>query len=148
MDFELGSKATEHICKNCNETFFLTDTDARFFKDTGMSLPKRCYDCRQKRRDAKRIDLTKHIGRYICRTKATHTGDRSFIGELSKIKLLEVREDGSIVYEGSKFFHDGENQTLSHHYNDGYWKVVKVKEKPSVAGIGDDYAEPYPPYKL
>lgn len=115
----------KNICKECNQPFILTERDKYFYEDNGLSLPKRCWLCREKRKTSRRIDLRNHIGSYIARTKASIHGDRSYVGDNNKIKLLGVEEDGSILYEGKFYWEKGESQTLSADFNDGYWKVVE-----------------------
>jgi hypothetical protein len=116
----------EQICKDCQEPFVLNERDKQYFEGNGLSLPKRCYYCRQKRRDAKRMfDLRNGIGQYIARTKPSIHGDRSYLGEQGKVKLLEVRDDGSLVVEGKYFWEKDEPRILQPDLNDGYWKVIE-----------------------
>lgn len=118
----------EQKCTDCQEPFSLSEHDKLFYSDRDLALPKRCYYCRQKRRDNNRIDLHTCIGQYIYRTKASVTGDRSFVGEISKIKLLNILEDGTLVFEDKwKWLSESEERTFPPHYNDGYWKVIKAK---------------------
>ena len=42
---------TIHKCKDCSIYFFISKTEAEWFKDKGMSAPKRCLSCRRKRRN-------------------------------------------------------------------------------------------------
>jgi hypothetical protein len=46
---------TEHKCieKGCNKTFVITEGEEQFYTDKGFYLPKRCPDCRAKRRAEK-----------------------------------------------------------------------------------------------
>ena len=119
-------KGLEQKCKECQKPFVISENDKRHFLNNGLSLPKRCWECRDKRRKDNRIfDLSPFIGRYIARTKPSHTGDRSFLGDRNKIKLLGIKEDGSIVYEGKFFWEKNTEQTLSPDYNDGFWKVIE-----------------------
>lgn len=118
----------EQICKECNQPFTLSVQDKHFFEGRGLSLPKRCYQCRQKRRDDKKIvDMKSCIGKYIARTKASVHGDRSYVGDNNKVLLLGVRDDGTLVIEGKWFWEKGTESTLSPDFNDGYWKVVEEK---------------------
>lgn len=39
-------------CKDCGKIFILTDLQKRWYQNKGLQLPKRCYDCRQSRKDA------------------------------------------------------------------------------------------------
>lgn len=41
----------EITCIDCGETFELNEADIRFFEDRGMTLPKRCANCRKLRRE-------------------------------------------------------------------------------------------------
>lgn len=34
-------------CQDCGETFFFTEKDQKFYQEKGFPLPKRCYSCRQ-----------------------------------------------------------------------------------------------------
>lgn len=40
-------------CVNCNKPFTLTSSHAKWFLDRGLELPKRCKECRTKRRNEK-----------------------------------------------------------------------------------------------
>lgn len=114
------------MCKECHEPFILTESDKQFFEGNGLSLPKRCYDCRQKRRDHNRkFDLRDCIGKYIARTKPSIHGDRSYVGNHGKVKLLEVREDGTLMVEGKFYWEKDTPRILSPDFNDGYWKIAE-----------------------
>lgn len=39
-------------CKECGTTFLITETEAEWYENRGLELPKRCPDCRRKRREA------------------------------------------------------------------------------------------------
>ncbi len=41
------------ICADCRLEFTLTESEATFFASKGLTKPRRCKACRQKRRDAK-----------------------------------------------------------------------------------------------
>lgn len=41
------------VCADCRSEFSLTESEASFFAVKGLSKPRRCKLCRQKRRDAK-----------------------------------------------------------------------------------------------
>ncbi|HHT7008817.1 TPA: hypothetical protein ACTZ3A_001388 [Bacillus cereus] len=57
---------------------------------------------------------------YIYRTKSSVTGDCSLVGKISKIKLLNILEDGTLVFEDKwKWLSESEERTLPPHYNDG-----------------------------
>ena len=38
-------------CVNCGEEFLFTDGEQRYFLSKGLSIPKRCPQCRQRRRE-------------------------------------------------------------------------------------------------
>ncbi|EEM25491.1 hypothetical protein bthur0002_61340 [Bacillus thuringiensis Bt407] len=41
---------------------------------------------------------------------------------------MNILEDGTLVFEDKwKWLSESEERTLPPHYNDGYWKVAKVK---------------------
>lgn len=40
-------------CKQCGKDFELSDSEIKFYKDKGLSLPKRCEDCRKANRAQK-----------------------------------------------------------------------------------------------
>ena len=42
------------VCMQCGRDFYVTDADQEFFKDKGFSLPKNCWDCRQRRKEDKK----------------------------------------------------------------------------------------------
>lgn len=44
----------EIICKECQNAFTLDQRDLDFFTDKGFDLPKRCLECRKRRRKDKR----------------------------------------------------------------------------------------------
>ena len=39
-------------CKDCNKPFTLTEEHLQWYKDKGLEPPKRCAECRKKRREA------------------------------------------------------------------------------------------------
>lgn len=41
-------------CKQCGKTFEITESEIAFYEGKGLSLPKRCSDCRKKNRKAKK----------------------------------------------------------------------------------------------
>lgn len=38
-------------CMDCNKPFTLTSSHAKWFLDKGLELPKRCKECRTRRRN-------------------------------------------------------------------------------------------------
>ena len=40
----------KHKCKDCGEEFYLTYSEMNFYSDRGLALPKRCKQCRDKRK--------------------------------------------------------------------------------------------------
>lgn len=38
-------------CVDCNKSFTLTSSHAKWFLDRGLELPKRCKECRTRRRN-------------------------------------------------------------------------------------------------
>ena len=38
-------------CQDCGETFFFTEKDQKFYQEKGVPLPKRCYSCRQAKKN-------------------------------------------------------------------------------------------------
>lgn len=38
---------SKEVCKDCGHEFVITVGEADFFTQNGMTLPKRCYKCRQ-----------------------------------------------------------------------------------------------------
>ena len=43
----------ELTCITCNVDFYVSEADQEFFKDQGFDMPKRCWDCRQDRKQEK-----------------------------------------------------------------------------------------------
>jgi len=43
-------------CADCRTDFTFTASEAEFFASKGLTKPKRCKGCRQKRRDAKAVE--------------------------------------------------------------------------------------------
>lgn len=43
------------ICKDCGRDFIITVEEQKRFKSLGFELPKRCYECRKKRKEEKRV---------------------------------------------------------------------------------------------
>ena len=41
-------------CKDCGESFTITETNKKWFEDRGLHLPERCEDCRKKRKAIKK----------------------------------------------------------------------------------------------
>ena len=40
----------KHKCKDCGEEFYMTYNEVHFYKEKGLNLPKRCKECREKRK--------------------------------------------------------------------------------------------------
>lgn len=43
----------KHKCKDCESNFYMCYKEVQFFKDKGLSLPKRCPECRKKKKEVK-----------------------------------------------------------------------------------------------
>jgi hypothetical protein len=41
----------EHTCKDCGKTFYMMHDEVVFYQDKNLSIPKRCKECRQKRKE-------------------------------------------------------------------------------------------------
>jgi hypothetical protein len=41
-----------HKCKDCKDEFYMTINEVDFFQSKGLHIPKRCKDCRDKRRNS------------------------------------------------------------------------------------------------
>ena len=39
------------VCKDCGKEFEFTENDQRFYAEKGFEPPKRCKECRQKRKE-------------------------------------------------------------------------------------------------
>jgi hypothetical protein len=46
----IGGIWQEYICKDCGKEFAMTYHEVQFYKDKGLHIPKRCKDCRDKRK--------------------------------------------------------------------------------------------------
>jgi Probable zinc-ribbon domain len=44
------------VCADCRSDFPFTESEASFFASKGLTKPRRCKPCRQKRRDAKALE--------------------------------------------------------------------------------------------
>jgi hypothetical protein len=44
------------VCADCRSEFTFTESEAAFFASKGLTKPRRCKPCRQKRRDAKVVE--------------------------------------------------------------------------------------------
>ena len=40
------------ICKDCGESFTITADNKKWYEEMGFKLPKRCKNCRKKRRES------------------------------------------------------------------------------------------------
>ena len=46
-------------CVDCQKQFYITESEKQFYAENKYELPKRCYNCRKKKREAKeKIGLT------------------------------------------------------------------------------------------
>ena len=43
----------KHKCKDCESNFYMFHKEVMFFEEKGLSLPKRCPECRKKRKEMK-----------------------------------------------------------------------------------------------
>jgi len=50
------------VCADCRSDFPFTESEAAFFASKGLTKPRRCKACRQKRRDAKATDTGTSAG--------------------------------------------------------------------------------------
>jgi hypothetical protein len=48
-------------CVDCNTTFVFTEGEQSYFWAKGMAEPKRCPECRKKRRE--KLEITAHMSR-------------------------------------------------------------------------------------
>ncbi len=46
----MSEEAISRTCKDCDEEFVILEAEAKWFEERDMQLPKRCADCRRKRR--------------------------------------------------------------------------------------------------
>ena len=56
----LDEQITEYNCvePECGKAFELTESEEKFFTDKELFIPKRCPDCRKKRREEKQAEMT------------------------------------------------------------------------------------------
>lgn len=47
---EIKEQLITRKCKECHNTFSITEAHANWFKERGLEPPKRCPDCREKKR--------------------------------------------------------------------------------------------------
>ena len=38
-------------CQDCGKDFIFTESEQKFYEEKGFTLPKRCKDCRNKRKN-------------------------------------------------------------------------------------------------
>ena len=50
---EVPTPENPHACIDCNNVFFMTDDDEKWYTDKGWPIPKRCKSCREKKADYK-----------------------------------------------------------------------------------------------
>ena len=41
----------KHKCKDCGKEFYMTYKEVHFYEEKGLNLPKRCKECREKRKN-------------------------------------------------------------------------------------------------
>lgn len=46
------------ICKDCDNEFIIEEGEQKWYEEKKLNLPLRCKDCRQKRKEAKRLEET------------------------------------------------------------------------------------------
>lgn len=49
------TRVSGFICKDCGEPFSMNKSEIEFYERKGFQQPKRCPECRKKRREAKSI---------------------------------------------------------------------------------------------
>ena len=59
MERRYKDEQTDQIikCVDCGANFVLTSGEIQFFHDRKLNLPKRCPECRQKRREGRASEL-------------------------------------------------------------------------------------------
>jgi DNA replicative helicase MCM subunit Mcm2 (Cdc46/Mcm family) len=50
------TRVSGFVCKDCGEPFSMDKSEIEFYENKGWEQPKRCRECRKKRREA-RIEL-------------------------------------------------------------------------------------------
>ena len=50
---------TQRTCRDCSEEFVIVENEAKWFEDRDMQLPKRCPNCRRKRRAEREAESKK-----------------------------------------------------------------------------------------
>lgn len=49
------------VCKDCGNSFYVRASEADFLKSKGLNMPKRCYPCRQLKKERKVKELSGEI---------------------------------------------------------------------------------------
>lgn len=44
-----------HICKECGNPFTMEEEEVKWYRAKGFPLPKRCRECRKKKKEAKGV---------------------------------------------------------------------------------------------
>lgn len=52
-----GKDMQKRKCVDCGKEFTLSDSEEKFYKDKNLALPKRCKECRDRRKQQKRNDF-------------------------------------------------------------------------------------------
>lgn len=72
----LNSSVLENkICINCYSPFSITISESKFFKDKGLTVPKRCKACRQEKKSTSNSDYSIHGATTISARSAQRRAD-------------------------------------------------------------------------
>jgi DNA replicative helicase MCM subunit Mcm2 (Cdc46/Mcm family) len=48
------TRVSGFVCKDCGEPFSMGKSEIEFYENKGFEQPKRCKECRRKRREARK----------------------------------------------------------------------------------------------
>ena len=117
----------KRVCKDCKKEFTLSDSEIKFFKDKNLELPKRCSECRGKKRENSYDEAQKRESRV--KTNSRGNAIRNIIiaavviiASFFGIKL-NFFQDNSVGYTGNKTVVNQDysitfrnNQSLKEHF--------------------------------
>lgn len=125
------------ICKDCGRNFIITAEEQYRFKSLGFELPKRCYECRKKRKEEKRVAEAKIKEKQEAlenekRQKKWEKDEKEIERLIKKLLIPQIRIKDMVLENPSEsLVIIGNGFDLIHGVKSSYWDFQKTIGKNS-----------------
>ena len=120
------------ICKDCGRDFIITVEEQKRFKLLGFELPKRCCECRKKRREEKRVAEAKikeeqEILENVKRQKKWAKEEKEIEQLIKKLSISQISIKNMVFENPSEsLVIIGNGFDLMHGVESSYWNFQKT----------------------